>query len=334
MIHLSKKAPSKLPLKLLKKQAHRGHENGSVIRIVTIDPRLLCLLEQFFVLGPLLASLHVVVLLSRFVLPGIRRRDSSKVHAWDCILLLLRVPELAKGSLVRHLAHLLQIHPQIHNIFLLAEQPEHLDMLHRDGLAVHVQDEHRALGLVPEYVGRGRLLAGLMPQAGSAGRPEDGVQAAQLRVTERVTVRGPLALVLWSGLDPEVLGVVHAAADPRQAEREGEYRRPLDGRVAGLVRHRDDLINRCVAVDILVRVKTPAVAEAVDLDSGDGLGGVLRDVDHTGVLVQVMHQGVEYVRDVSHLDVFNEAEETPGVSALGRVPGFEGKHYDGTPVGV
>lgn len=333
MIHLSKEVPSKLPLKLLKKQAHRGHENGCVIR-VTKDPRLLCLLEQLFVLGPLLASLHVVVLLSRFVLPGIWRRYCSQVHAWDCILLLLRVPELAKSSFVKHLAHLLQIPHQVHDIVLLAEQLERLDMLHRDGLAVHVQDEHRALGVVPEDVSRDRLPVGLTPPAESAGRFEDSVQAAQFGITERVAVRGPLAFVLWSGLDPKVLGVVHAAADPRQAEREGEDRRPLDGRVAGLVRHCDDLVNRCVAVDILVRVKTPAVAEAVDLDGGDGLVGVPRDVDHTGVLVQVVHQGVEYLRDVSHLDVFNEAEETPGVGAFGRVPGLEGKHYEGTPVGV
>lgn len=85
------------------------------------------------------------------------------------------------------------------------------------------------------------------------------------------------------------------------------------------VGHRDGLVNSRVAVDVLVRVKMPAVGEAVDVDGGDGLVGVPLDVDHAGVFVQVVDQRVEYVRDVGHLDVFDAAEETPGVGALGRV---------------
>lgn len=102
-------------------------------------------------------------------------------------------------------------------------------MLHRDGLAVHVQDDYRAQVVVPVDLCRGRLLARREPRVESAGLHEDVVQAAQLRVLERVAVRGPLALVLWAGLDPKVSGVVHAAAEPRQAEREGEDGWPLDG---------------------------------------------------------------------------------------------------------
>lgn len=192
-------------------------------------------------------------------------------------------------------------------------------MLHRDDLAIHVQNEHRAQVIVEVDAGRYHL------PVESAVFIEDGVQATQCRIVERVSVLGPLAFVFWSGLDPKVVAVVQATANPWQAESEGEDGRPLDGWGAVSVRHCDDLIDSSVVARIFVRVKASAVAETVDLDSGDGLVGTPRDVDHARVLVEAVHQGVKYVRDISHLDVFDEAKVTPGVGALGQAWDFEGE---------